>query len=856
MNPLRVLLSALTLSLASTALAAELIYADPEGVMRWRADDREVALFGANYSLPSASDYRAAGYVGADRKKLIEQDFAHFARMGWDGERLWFWGDWENSDRAGNLLANDHLDLLDYAIAEAKKRGIFVLFTPITGHSAQWPDAMDHTDAPGFSNYVTAYKMEEMGTNPAAIAAQVNYLRQIVAHVNPYTGVALKDEPQILFLELINEPWHHSENFRGSVAYINALGDAVRGTGCEKLLFFNVSQDFGIVPALRASRVQGATFAWYPTCLIANTTLRGNYLPYVDDYPPMRRDDLRRVPKLVYEFDSADLAEATMYPAMVRTFRSVGAQFIAMFSYDMLATAPYNLGWQTHFLNLVYSPRKAVAAMIAAEATRRLPRYENYGRYPDNTRFGPFRINYEENLAELVQPEVFMHAGDTKTSPPDLVRLQRIVGLGSSPVVSYEGCGAYFLDRLGDGLWRLELYPDAVLVQDPFAQQLNYKTISSRLVAHPWPMTVRLPGLGARFQLQAIDGNRSERTLAENATFEARPGVYLLSAKTDVDPARLSARVGRVGLREFVCPAAPKLPLQAVHTPAPELVAGQPLVFPVELVGPGLPAKTLLHLRARGAKAFSAYPLQRQRGYLYLATLPAGALPAGDCEYFISAETTAGRARFPAKGTWHSRVVTPREPLRLLDAATQDPRRLAFTRARSAGGTNPFEPRPAAGKNPAAFRFKIPFSCNASLQDYSASHIVKSLIDARGPILGTAQSLRVTARGRLGRHQSFITLVEADGTSWSAPFAPTADWSVLVIPLELFHLGRGVRLPLGYPGDWNYWLDPAVGRGGPGDRLNLARVERLQLSFRPDAAAATPADDPWADVARIELLFD
>lgn len=48
--------------------ATERVYADEHGVIRWTADDREVALFGANYSLPSACDYRAAGYVGADRK--------------------------------------------------------------------------------------------------------------------------------------------------------------------------------------------------------------------------------------------------------------------------------------------------------------------------------------------------------------------------------------------------------------------------------------------------------------------------------------------------------------------------------------------------------------------------------------------------------------------------------------------------------------------------------------------------------------------------------------------------------------------------------------------------------------------
>ncbi len=80
------------------------------------------------------------------------------------------------------------------------------------------------------------------------------------------------------------------------------------------------------------------------------------------------------MPRIVYEFDSPDQRSGTMYPAMARTFRAVGTQFAAMFAYDMLQTASRNLGWQTHYLNLVYTPRKAMSAVIAAEAMRRLPR--------------------------------------------------------------------------------------------------------------------------------------------------------------------------------------------------------------------------------------------------------------------------------------------------------------------------------------------------------------------------------------------------------------------------------------------------------------------------------------------------
>ena len=213
----------------------------------------------------------------------------------------------------------------------------------------------------------------------------------------------------------------------------------MRNTGCEKILFHNVSQDFGVIPAIKASRVQGVSFGWYPTGLNVNRTLTENFLRTVDEYPPMLRPDLRTLPKVVYEFDSADMNSGYMYPAMARAFRGVGAQFIAMFSYDMLDTAPYNLGWQTHFLNLVYSPRKAVSAIIAAEAMREVPRYSHYGDYPDNCRFGPFRVSYEEDTSELVTDEKFFHANDTRSQPPKPAALQHVVGLGSSPLVGVRG---------------------------------------------------------------------------------------------------------------------------------------------------------------------------------------------------------------------------------------------------------------------------------------------------------------------------------------------------------------------------------------------------------------------------------
>src|SRR5882724_8843564 len=194
---------------------------DGAGVVRWQDSGEELALYGANYCIMSGSDYRMSGLVAQDRKAMIDEDLGQFARMGWQALRLCSWGDWENADRAGNLVVNEHVELLDYVIARARARGIYILLTPIHTYDPAFADQINKPSAnSGFSRY---FPREEMGTNPKSIAAQVNYIKQLLDHVNRYTGVALKDEPAILFVEMINEPVHHPEDLRGSINYINTL---------------------------------------------------------------------------------------------------------------------------------------------------------------------------------------------------------------------------------------------------------------------------------------------------------------------------------------------------------------------------------------------------------------------------------------------------------------------------------------------------------------------------------------------------------------------------------------------------------------------------------------------------------
>ena len=90
----------------------------------------------------------------------------------------------------------------------------------------------------------------------------------------------------------------------------------------------------------------------------------------------------------------------------------------------------------------------------------------------------------------------FLHSNDTRSLPPAPERLERVAGVGRSPVVDYDGTGAYFLDRLAPGQWRLEVYPDAVWVNDPFGRDSLTREVS-RVIWRERSMCVHLPDLGS-----------------------------------------------------------------------------------------------------------------------------------------------------------------------------------------------------------------------------------------------------------------------------------------------------------------------------------------------------------------------
>ena len=323
--------------------------------------------------------------------------------------------------------------------------------------------------------------------------------------------------------------------------------------------------------------------------------------------------------------------------------------------------------------------------------------------------------------------------------------------------------------------------------------------------------------------------------------------MYVLSARP-VDRSSLPDRLGHIGFAEFHAPRPDPLPLRLEPIAAPQYVAGRPVEIGARVVSDARPDSVIAWVRPMGAGWFRRFPMRPTGAYTYSVAIPSDSLPEGAYRYVISVRQGDSTTTFPDGITrapwdwdfhidtfWRMAVIAPNAPLRVFWPAEDAPH-LAFTRIGDAGRQGIFRIVPSSGSGEAVLRLTMPVSSSGSSpEDYTASLVIADLVRARGDAMSRATGLRLKIRGVGPRQRMFVTLMEKDGTSWSTAVPLDTSWSEQTIPLPAFRAGRGVKLPQGFPGTWNYWVDPASGRGGPGDVVRPAEIERLQLSLRREA---------------------
>ncbi|MEZ3589442.1 MAG: cellulase family glycosylhydrolase [Muribaculaceae bacterium] len=623
-----------TLAVASTD--SYNVYVDRDGVMRRDDTKEEVSFYGTNYTVPFAHAYRALGSLGIDRKSAIDRDVYHMARLGFNGFRLHLW-DVELSDSLGNLVENDHLDLLDYLLAQLEKRGIKTVITAQTNFGNGYPER--NTDPNGAFTY--DYEKCKVHDDPAAIKAQERYIGQLLSHRNPYTGKTYAADPELIAVEINNEPCH-SGTEKEVKAYVNRMVRAIRRAGWKKPVLYNVSHNYDVTQAFYDADIDGTTYQWYPVNLVAGHARKGNFLPYVDQYDIPFADKVKGFgskARVVYEFDPADNLYSYLFPAISRTFRKEGFQWMTQFAYDPTDMAWSNSEYQTHYLNLAYTPQKALAMMIAAEAARTVKRGADYGKYPVDTVFGDFMVSARQDLSMLNDGKKFYYTGDNAIRPKDMAALEHVAGRHSSPVVNYEGEGAYFLDRISPDVWRLEVMPDVVLTSDPFAKPSLSKRVGEILYRDN-AMSIDIPALGKQYYFKGINDGNSRSGEARDGKISVYPGVYLLSS----DKAALSSfkpddRLGNMALGEFAAPAPREVTPVLVHEAVKAVERGGTLTIHADVASSEVPDSVVLY---PGTVSFwnernKLYPMARVSPYGYEVTVDSvGVDGASRFDYMIA----------------------------------------------------------------------------------------------------------------------------------------------------------------------------------------------------------------------------
>lgn len=545
------------------------------------ASNFEGAFYGTNYTAPFAHSFRALKSQGVDPKSAIDCDVYHMSRLGLNAFRLHLW-DVELSDSIGNLLDNEHLDCLDYLISKLEERNIAIVLTAQTNFGNGYPERNTNPN----NAYSYLYDKCDVHDNPDAIKAQERYISLLVKHVNHYTGKSFCADKNILGIEINNEPCHSGDK-KAITSYVNKMIKALKKAGWHKDIFYNVSHNLDRTSAFFDAPINGATFQWYPTGLVSGHQLKGNFLPFVDDYniPFDSLNEKNHVARIVYEFDPADNLYSYLYPAAARTFRAAGFQWITQFAYDPIDIAWANTEYQTHYLNLAYTPAKALGMMIAAEIVRQTPAGTNLGKYPQNTKFGNFTIDARNDVAMLNSDTTYIYTNTTTVNPLNNAALKHIAGHGSSPIINYDGSGAYFLDKLDANTWRLEIMPDVVLTKDPF-EKPSLKRKVAEIIYNSRNMKIDLASLGSQYFYKQLKNAAIET--ASNGNITVSPGVYLLSEKPDALNQYSGTEIYADGTKrvgEYVAPAPSVQEPVIVHTPAKYAKAGSQLSIKATVLG-------------------------------------------------------------------------------------------------------------------------------------------------------------------------------------------------------------------------------------------------------------------------------
>jgi hypothetical protein len=435
-------------------------------------------------------------------------------------------------------------------------------------------------------------------------------------------------------------------------------------------------------------------------------------------------------------------------------------------------------------------------------------------------------------------PDKFYYSNSIGTKPVSVNTLAKIAGVGNSPIINYTGTGAYFLDKIEEGVWRLEVMPDVIYIRDPFERASPKKEVTSIKWTNN-KMQISLDDLGTAFSIKGLNDGNDFTGNATTDGFQITPGTYLLTRNGKSFSGNKNA-IGSIAINEFVAPASSKTEIIVRHEPYAEVSAGKPFILRA-IVGGIDTGRVSVQLNKLGGGLFRNLPMKKS-GYEYTAEVPADIVTSGQVQYRIIVQEGNNYTVYPGniKGnpaawdnyqfeTYKTNIAAENSSLEVYNPAND---RTVYVLPNFRRG---FQTSYNSGTNTGNIILKLSIT---EMQDNEVMGFQTFIGDKLKQRISEANSFdRIIVRAKTANAQPVnvkITLVNKNGSAFASTVSVTDSFQDIELPLANLKPDSALLMPRPYPSFQPlYFKSSSVN-----EVFNLSEVEKIEITTSPSLQSA------------------
>lgn len=510
-------------------------------------EGQKVKLWGVNYYAPFNHNYYNISELGKDHFSAIDEDIRHLKMLGVDMIRMHLY-EREITDRWGHIVENHNMKVFDYLVEQCAEHEIYLMLSPTVWWNtiknqivqeqlyAYWH--IDAQDAFGFTNY---YSCDSLLWDPEVIECQQTYLDELCSRASTYSGKRLSEYPNIVVLELINEPRYPEKTFLDEEPVLNSqnLHDSMICRGRQRQKFRRMWQDFcashsgetdedrcfsffraqimrnyfdRMLPILdrhfgrRVLRAQFTSYSGLPpedlqdvfkaanfdaytigtylnvNLFDSNNTDDANHLTLATQwFDRLAAADFGTLAKISYEFDATATQNGYPLAAIAAEYARHNVQIAAYFTYTPASVAAWNPGWLVHFMNIAHTPSRAAGFAAAGDIFREHSPDDEIRKEDGAWSGRGYAIERKDDFVYALGAKAFRYSNSNDIALAEPKALELVSGRGNSRFAESSGNGFYIIEKCGDKRYCLTVFPNHRYIGAP-ERGKAYRCMANRYV--------------------------------------------------------------------------------------------------------------------------------------------------------------------------------------------------------------------------------------------------------------------------------------------------------------------------------------------------------------------------------------